>query len=171
MQFVQNVVCGPDVNVGNGCLSRTMSPSTKVSTLKTTFLRPVHGFTNVFNPGAYPQDNELWPTQVKRGATSANATTCAVSIGSICIHRAGAIRLPARAGPALMVCNPANHIGWMCECGRRQDEQLSALIAARHTIRNQGAAPYLLNKTKQTQAYLSKGRSAGIVFSDKSLSA
>lgn len=60
---------------------------------------------------------------VKKGATiGANATiVCGVTIGSYAFVGAGAVVTGNIKDQTLVVGNPAQQIGWVCECGVRLD--------------------------------------------------
>lgn len=124
----QNVVVGPDATIGNGCkIQNNVSIYKGVTLEDDVFCGPSMVFTNVFNPRAHiSRMDELRPTVVKRGATiGANATiVCGHTIGAYAFIGAGAVVTRGAPGHALMVGNPAQQIGWMCECGNRLDENL-----------------------------------------------
>jgi len=125
----QNVVVGPDTTIGNGCkIQNNVSIYKGVTLEDNVFCGPSTVFTNVFNPRAHiPRMDELRPTLVKKGVTiGANATiVCGHTIGAYAFIGAGAVVTKGAPDYALMVGNPAQQIGWMCECGYRLDENLT----------------------------------------------
>jgi len=125
----QNVVIGPDATIGNGCkIQNNVSIYKGVTLEDNVFCGPSMVFTNVFNPRAHiPRMDELRPTLVKTGVTiGANATiVCGHTIGAYAFIGAGAVVTKGAPDHALMVGNPAQQIGWMCECGNRLDENLT----------------------------------------------
>ena len=124
----QNVVIGPDATIGDGCkIQNNVSIYKGVTLEEEVFCGPSMVFTNVFNPRAgIPRMDEMRPTLVKKGATiGANATiVCGHTIGSYAFIGAGAVVTKGAPNHALMVGNPAQQIGWMCECGNRLDKDL-----------------------------------------------
>jgi UDP-2-acetamido-3-amino-2,3-dideoxy-glucuronate N-acetyltransferase len=68
---------------------------------------------------------EIRPTLVKKGATiGANATIiCGTTIGRFAFVGAGAVVTEDVPDQALVVGNPAQQIGWFCECGVRLSDQ------------------------------------------------
>jgi UDP-2-acetamido-3-amino-2,3-dideoxy-glucuronate N-acetyltransferase len=87
------------------------------------FLGPNCVLTNDPNPRAYIKKSSevLEPTLICSNATvGANATIlCGVTIGQYAFIGAGAVVLRTVPDFALMVGNPARHIGWMCRCATR----------------------------------------------------
>jgi len=86
------------------------------------FLGPSMVFTNVTNPrSAINRRDEYAKTLVKKGATiGANATiVCGNEIGRFAFIGAGAVVTKVVPDYALVVGNPAKHIGWMSEYGHR----------------------------------------------------
>lgn len=122
----QNVVIGPDVTVGNGCkIQNNVSVYKGVTLEADVFCGPSMVFTNVFNPRCLiPRMNEARETLVRRGATlGANCTiVCGNTIGRYAFVGAGAVVTKDVAAHSLVVGNPAKHIGWVCECGERLED-------------------------------------------------
>ncbi len=86
------------------------------------FLGPSMVFTNVINPrSAVSRKQEYRKTLVKKGASiGANATIiCGIEIGEFAFIGAGAVVTKTVLPYALVVGNPAKHIGWMSEFGQR----------------------------------------------------
>ena len=69
----------------------------------------------------------------KKGATiGANATiVCGTTLGRYAFIGAGAVITKDVPDHALMVGNPAKHIGWMCECGERLDDKLKCTVCGK----------------------------------------
>lgn len=119
----QNVVVSPGVKLGrNVKVQNNVSIYTGVFCEDDVFLGPSMVFTNVVNPrsnvnrrGKYVQ------TIVKRGASiGANATiVCGHDIGEFAFIGAGAVVTKEVPPYALVVGNPARHVGWMSEYGHR----------------------------------------------------
>jgi acetyltransferase-like isoleucine patch superfamily enzyme len=84
-------------------------------------LGPHMAFTNDLYPRAFNDSYELVPTLVKRGSSvGANATiVCGVTLGNYCMVGAGAVVTTDVPDYALVVGNPANVVGYVCECGKR----------------------------------------------------
>jgi UDP-2-acetamido-3-amino-2,3-dideoxy-glucuronate N-acetyltransferase len=79
-------------------------------------------FTNVINPrSAVVRRGQYTTTVVNKGASiGANATSvCGNSIGKFAFIGAGAVVTKEVADYALLVGNPAKHIGWVSEYGHR----------------------------------------------------
>lgn len=127
----QNVVIGPDVTIGNYCkIQNNVSVYKGVTLEDGVFCGPSMVFTNVFNPRAQIQKmNQVRPTLVKKGATiGANATIiCGVTIGSYAFVGAGAVVTRNVPEHALVVGNPARHVGWVCLCGERLSDDMSCV--------------------------------------------
>ena len=127
----QNVVIGPDVSIGDKCKIQNNVCVYKGVTLEDgVFCGPSMVFTNVYNPRAeITKMDQLRPTLVKKGATiGANATVvCGITMGSYCFVGAGAVATKDIPNHSLVVGNPARHIGWMCHCGERLDDNLTCM--------------------------------------------
>ena len=131
----QNVVIGPGVTIGNGCkIQNNVSVYKGVHLEDDVFCGPSMVFTNVYNPrAAIRKMEEIRPTLVKKGATiGANATViCGITIGRYAFIGAGAVVTKDVPNYALMIGNPANSIGWVCECGERLDDDLKCEICGK----------------------------------------
>ncbi|MFA8450380.1 MAG: acyltransferase [Bacteroidales bacterium] len=121
----QNVVVSPQVVLGrNVKVQNNVSIYSGVKCEDDVFLGPSMVFTNVSNPrSAIVRRNEYKKTLVEKGATiGANATiVCGHNIGRYAFIGAGAVVTKEVPSYALVVGNPANHIGWMSEYGHRLD--------------------------------------------------
>lgn len=103
------------------------------------FLGPNVVFTNDPNPRVrFKKDpSEFVPTVVGRGATIGAQSTivCGVTLGPHCFVGAGSVVRKHVPAYGLVVGNPARHIGWMCECGTRLDEDGLACPCGRKYVR------------------------------------
>lgn len=119
----QNVVVSPDVVLGNNVkVQNNVSIYTGVTCEDDVFLGPSMVFTNVINPrSAVNRKSQYAKTHVGKGATiGANATiVCGHDIGEFAFIGAGAVVTKTVPPYALVVGNPASHIGWMSEYGHR----------------------------------------------------
>ena len=119
----QNVVVSPEVVLGNNVkVQNNVSIYTGVVCGDDVFLGPSMVFTNVTNPrSAINRRGQYARTHVGKGATiGANATiVCGHDIGQYAFIGAGAVVTKTVPAYALVVGNPAKHIGWMSEYGHR----------------------------------------------------
>lgn len=119
----QNVVISPEVILGkNVKIQNNVSIYTGVICEDDVFLGPSMVFTNVTNPrSAVNRRGEYSKTIVKKGASiGANATiVCGHDIGEFAFIGAGAVVTKTVPAYALVVGNPARHMGWMSEFGHK----------------------------------------------------
>lgn len=119
----QNVVISPEVVLGNNVkVQNNVSVYTGVICEDDVFLGPSCVFTNVTNPrSAVVRRGQYAKTTVKQGASiGANATiVCGHDIGRFAFIGAGAVVTKTVPDYALVVGNPARHLGWMSEYGHR----------------------------------------------------
>lgn len=119
----QNVVVSPKVILGkNVRVQNNVSIYEGVVCEDDVFLGPSMVFTNVINPrSAISRKHEYMQTLVRKGASiGANATiVCGNEIGEFAFIGAGAVVTKPVPAYALVVGNPAKHIGWMSEYGHR----------------------------------------------------
>lgn len=119
----QNVVVSPGVRLGkNVKVQNNVSIYTGVICEDDVFLGPSMVFTNVVNPRSnVNRRGHYMQTIVKRGASiGANATiVCGHNIGEFAFIGAGAVVTKEVLAYALVVGNPARHVGWMSEFGHR----------------------------------------------------
>ena len=121
--FGQNVVVSPGVKLGrNVKVQNNVSIYTGVICEDDVFLGPSMVFTNIINPrSSVIRKDQYAPTLVKRGASiGANATiVCGNDIGEWSFIGAGAVVTRSVKPYALVVGNPARHVGWVSEYGHR----------------------------------------------------
>jgi UDP-2-acetamido-3-amino-2,3-dideoxy-glucuronate N-acetyltransferase len=119
----QNVVISPKVTLGkNVRVQNNVSIYEGVTCEDDVFLGPSMVFTNVINPrSAVSRKHEYKTTLVRKGASiGANATiVCGNEIGQYAFIGAGAVVTKPVPAYALVVGNPARHMGWMSEFGHR----------------------------------------------------
>ena len=119
----QNVVVSPGVILGNNVkIQNNVSIYTGVICEDDVFLGPSMVFTNIVNPrSAIIRRDQYVTTRVRKGATiGANATVvCGHEIGEYAFIGAGAVVTKDVPAYALVVGNPAKHVGWMSEFGHR----------------------------------------------------
>lgn len=119
----QNVVISPDVVLGDNVkVQNNVSVYSGVVCEDNVFLGPSAVFTNVKNPRSeVNRRGDYLKTVVKEGATiGANATIlCGITIGRYAFIGAGAVVTKDVADYALLIGNPAKHVGWMSEFGHK----------------------------------------------------
>lgn len=119
----QNVFVDNNVRVGNGVkIQNNVSLYNGVVVEDDVFLGPSMVFTNVINPRSFiERKSEFRSTFLRRGCTiGANATiVCGVEIGAYALIGAGAVVIRNVPSYALMVGNPARHVGWVSRSGAR----------------------------------------------------
>ncbi len=119
----QNVVISPEVVLGrNVKVQNNVSIYTGVVCEDDVFLGPSMVFTNVINPrSAVNRKDQYAKTVVKKGASiGANATIiCGHDIGMYAFIGAGAVVTKNVPDYALVMGNPAKHVGWMSEFGHK----------------------------------------------------
>lgn len=119
----QNVVVSPDVILGkNVKIQNNVSIYTGVICEDDVFLGPSMVFTNISNPrSGVIRRGQYTRTLVKKGASiGANATiVCGYDIGEYAFIGAGAVVTKEVQPYALVIGNPARHVGWMSEYGHR----------------------------------------------------
>lgn len=125
----QNVVIGPRARVGNGCkIQNNVAVYEGVTLEDGVFCGPSMVFTNIYNPRAEIRKmDQVRLTLVKHGASlGANCTiVCGTTIGRYAFIGAGAVVNKPVLDHALVVGNPARHIGWVCLCGERLSNDLA----------------------------------------------
>lgn len=119
----QNVVVAKGVELGrNVKVQNNISIYTGVICEDDVFLGPSMVFTNISNPRSEVVRRDQYEvTRVRKGASiGANATIiCGNQIGRYAFIGAGAVVTKDVEPYALMLGNPARHMGWMSEYGHR----------------------------------------------------
>lgn len=118
----QNVNISNNVVIGDGCkIQNNVSIYEGVELENDVFCGPSCVFTNDLTPRAkYPKGHLNYKrTIIKRGASvGANATiVCGHTIGEWALIGAGAVVTKDVNPHSLMLGVPAEHAGWVCECG------------------------------------------------------
>ena len=123
----QNVVISSGAKIGHNVkIQNNVSVYKGVTLEDDVFCGPSMVFTNVSNPRSHiSRKHEFKKTLIKKGATiGANATiVCGHTIGRYAFIGAGAVVTKDVPDYALMLGNPAEVTGWMCECGHQLDLQ------------------------------------------------
>ena len=126
--FGQNVNVGNNVKIGNGVkIQNNVSIYEGVELEDNVFCGPSCVFTNVTTPRAnFPVHGVYKKTLIKEGASlGANSTiVCGHTVGRYAMIAAGAVVTKDVPDHALMAGVPARQIGWVCECGKKLDENL-----------------------------------------------
>ena len=121
--FGQNTQVAGGVRIGNNVkVQNNVSIYTGAEIEDDVFLGPSCVFTNVTNPRSQVDRHILYEkTTLRRGATvGANATLiCGIDVGRYSFIAAGAVVAANVPDYALMVGNPARHVGWMSRHGHR----------------------------------------------------
>jgi UDP-2-acetamido-3-amino-2,3-dideoxy-glucuronate N-acetyltransferase len=121
-------VIGQNVNIDGATIGDNVKIQNNVSVYAgivvedDVFLGPSCVLTNVANPRSQIDRHALYETTVlRRGCTvGANATVvCGVTIGRYAFVGAGAVVTKDVPDYALMLGNPARHVGWMSRHGHR----------------------------------------------------
>jgi acetyltransferase-like isoleucine patch superfamily enzyme len=153
-------VVGRDCNLGDGTFIETgailgdrvtikngVSVWSGVTLEDDVFAGPNVVFLNDYVPRAAPYRTppEAWlPTLVRRGATlGGNATIiCGITVGRHALVGAGSVVTRDVPDHALVVGNPARHIGWICLCGGRISDDLAcAGCGRRYEAGDDGLVP------------------------------
>lgn len=108
------VSIGNNVKIQNG-----VSVYKGVTVEDEVFLGPNATFSNDLYPRAFPDNWEILPTLIKRGASiGANATIiCGVVIGEYAMVGAGAVVTKSIPAYGLVMGNPARLKRFVCKCG------------------------------------------------------
>ena len=133
----QNVNIGSNVRIGNGVkIQNNVSVYEGVEIEDFVFCGPSMVFTNIRDPRSkYPQrgGDNYKKTLVREGASlGANSTIiCGNTVGKHSFVGAGAVVTKDVPDYALMAGVPAAQMGWVCECGKRLDENGVNLICSK----------------------------------------
>ena len=124
----QNVNIGNNVRIGNGVrIQNNVSIYEGVELEDNVFCGPSCVFTNVLTPRAhFPVHGNYAKTLIREGASlGANCTiVCGHTVGRSAMIAAGAVVTKDVKDFALMAGVPAKQVGWVCECGRRLNDNL-----------------------------------------------
>jgi len=119
----QNVFIASGVVIGNRVkIQNNVSIYTGIVCEDDVFLGPSCVFTNVVNPRSFiERKTEYKKTLIKKGASiGANSTIiCGNTIGKYALVGAGAVITKDIPDYAVMVGNPAQVLGYVCECGNK----------------------------------------------------
>ncbi len=128
-KLAHNVFVEHGVSIGNGVtIKDNVALYNGVTIEDEAFIGPNAVFTNVLTPRAFIQrKDEFAATLIGHGASiGANSTiVCGVRVGAYSLIGAGAVVTRNVADHALVVGNPASHIGWVGRRGRKLDENLT----------------------------------------------
>jgi UDP-2-acetamido-3-amino-2,3-dideoxy-glucuronate N-acetyltransferase len=121
--LAQNVFVAGGVVIGHGVkIQNNVSIYEGVTLEDGVFCGPSTVFTNVVTPRSHVSRRHAYArTVVRQGATlGANSTLlCGIEIGRYAFIGAGAVVTRDVPAYALVVGNPARHVGWACACGER----------------------------------------------------
>jgi len=121
--LAQNVFVAAGAVIGDGVkIQNNVSIYDGVTLEDGVFCGPSTVFTNVVTPRSHVSRRHAFaPTIVRQGATlGANSTLlCGIEIGRYAFVGAGAVVTRDVPAYALVVGNPARHVGWACACGER----------------------------------------------------
>lgn len=123
--FVESgVALGDNVTVKNG-----VAIWDGVTAENNVFIGPNVVFTNDRNPRALVKKTkeQFLPTRIREGASlGANVTVvCGITIGRHAFAGAGAVLTKDVPDYAMVVGNPAQPVGFMCECGEKLRDDLT----------------------------------------------
>jgi UDP-2-acetamido-3-amino-2,3-dideoxy-glucuronate N-acetyltransferase len=112
----RNVYVDPGAVIGDGCkVQNNVSVYRGVTLEDEVFVGPSVVFTNDLAPRAAPEEFDVVPTLVRRGASLGGGAVirCGVTIGSWALVGAGAVVTRDVAAHGLVVGNPARQVGWV----------------------------------------------------------
>lgn len=116
----KNVFVDAGVEIGSNVkVQNNVSVYAGVTIEDDVFVGPSAVFTNDRVPRARSTEWTIVPTVVRRGASvGANATiVCGVEIGCYALVAAGAVVTRSVGRHEIVAGNPAQRLGWVCECG------------------------------------------------------
>lgn len=136
--FGQNVNVGNNVKIGNGVrIQNNVSVYEGVEIEDEVFLGPSCVFTNVLTPrAAFPVHGQYARTLIRHGASlGANSTiVCGNTVGRYAMVGAGSVVTANVPDYALVIGVPARRLGWVCECGKRLDENFECSCGRRYKL-------------------------------------
>ena len=110
------------VTIGDNCkIQNSVSVYNGVAIEEDVFVGPNTSFTNDRVPRAFNDEWTITPTRICRGASiGANATiVCGTVLGEYCMVAAGAVVTKDTAPYALVIGNPARHVGYVDKLGNK----------------------------------------------------
>lgn len=124
----QNVYIGNNVSIGNNVkVQNNVSIYTGVTLEDAVFCGPSVVFTNDLNPrSVYPKGGRYVPTLIKHGASLGGNSTivCGNTVGRCAMVAAGSVVTKNVKDYELVMGIPARHYAWICECGKRLNNNL-----------------------------------------------
>lgn len=123
----KNVYIDEGVKIGNNVkIQNNVNVYHGVIIEDDVFCGPSMTFTNDLFPRAFNKDWKVTNTLVKKGASiGANSTiVCGVTIGEYALIGSGSVVTKDVKPYSLVVGNPAKHIGYVCKCGNKLDNNM-----------------------------------------------
>ena len=121
----KNAYIDKDVKIGNRVkIQNNANVYCGVTIEDDVFCGPSMTFTNDMYPRAFSKDWKVSKTTIKKGASiGANVTVrCGIVVGEYAMIGAGSVVTKDVKPYALVIGNPARHVGWVCECGHILNE-------------------------------------------------